>query len=279
MNTPVTAPVVGTPEAPVVAPADNAQWFAGVDTETAGYIQNRGLDKGDAKSAFLNASKAHREAERLLGTGVQNLVKLPKDINDTATRDALWNKIGRPEKAEGYDFAGIEGVDEGFTKFASPIFHAHGVTKDAARAITKAFIDEATKAQADAQKANEAQLTVERNALLKDWGGAADANLIVGQEAWKKLGISAEESQAIEKVLGFGKTMRLAHNLGTKIGEDVFVNPDVANGGPPRIINKAQATARKAELMRDKDWANKYLAGSAQENKEMTALNALISSQ
>jgi hypothetical protein len=32
-----------------------------------GYLQNRGWDKVDAKTAAINAGKAHREAEKLIG--------------------------------------------------------------------------------------------------------------------------------------------------------------------------------------------------------------------
>jgi len=271
MNTGVEAPAVVA-----AAPAADAQWYTGADAETVGYITNRGLDKMKPNEAALASIKAHREAEKLLGAGINNLVRLPKDANDVEGRNALFNRIGRPEKAEGYDFTGIEGVDEGFTKFVSPLFHANGVTKEGAREITKALLAEANRAETEAGKATEAQLAVERTDLLAKWGGAADANLVVAQNAFKKLGITEEQSKAIEKVLGFGKTMSLFHDLGTKIGEDPFVNPMGNSGGPARITTKEGALARKKELMADTEWAKRYTAGGSAENKEMTALNTLL---
>jgi hypothetical protein len=264
--------------APAIVPAPAATWYDGVDTETVGYIQNRGLDKGDAKAAFLNAAKAHREAERLLGAGTQNLVRVPKDDNDVETRNALFNRIGRPADANGYDYTGVEGVDADFTKFVNPIFHANGVTKSAAKEIVKSILGEATRAQGEVEKAESAAYAVEKNALLANWGGATNANLIVAQNTYAKLGFTPEQVGAIEKQIGFAKTMTMFHNLGTKIGEDNFVNPNGPSGGP-RITSKEQAVARKAELMADKDWSAKYLKLDAGALKEMTALNSLIASE
>ena len=264
-----------TPGAAPAAPAGGEQpWFQGADAETTGYIQNRGLDKMKPHEAALATIKAHREAEKFLGAGTERIVRLPKDANDAEGRNALYNRIGRPEKPEGYDFAGIEGVDESFTKFVAPLFHNNGVTKDAAREITKSLLSEATRQETEATKAREVQLTVERDALLKDWGGAAEANLVVAQNAFKKLGITEEQSKAIEQVLGFGKTMKMFHDLGTKIGEDPFVNP--GGGQLPRITTKEQALARKSELKADQDWVKKFLAGDVNAVKEMAALDTLI---
>ena len=62
--------------------------------------------------------------------------------------------------------------------------------------------------------------------------------------------------------------------VGTKIGEDKFVA--AANGPNGGIMTQQQAVARKAELMADTFWRDRYLAGGSAEVREMTNLVTII---
>jgi hypothetical protein len=270
---PAAAPAAGSP--PAEAPAS---WFAGADADTVGYIQNRGLDKLTPDKAALKTIEFHRNAEKLLGAGVDNLVRLPKDANDAAGRDALYKRLGRPDNANGYDLTGIE-AGEDFLKFAPGMFHKLGFSNEQAREWTKAAVAEATRIQTEQETAASAAHTVEKDALLKDWGGAANANLIVAQNAYTKLGLTTEQVDAIEKQIGFAKTMQMFYGIGVKTGEHNFVNPDNPGGSAPRITSKEQARSRINDLKKDKEYTKSWLAGDTAKVKEMHDLHALLASE
>lgn len=61
---PAVPPVAEPPAAP---PAPAAKWFDNFDAETQGYINSRGLADKDPAAAFLEAAKAHREAQAYIG--------------------------------------------------------------------------------------------------------------------------------------------------------------------------------------------------------------------
>lgn len=251
-------------------PADQGPWFGGVDTETVAYIQNRGLDKMTPKDAALAAIKSHRSAESQLGWGTDKLLKLPKDANDTATRDALYNKLGRPETADKYDFSGIE-LDPEFQKFAAPLYHKLGLTQAQVSDLLKETAGRVAAETANEEKARTAAHAVEKQELLKNWGGNTDANLVVAQHAYSKLGFNEAQIKAIESQIGFAQTMSMFHNLGTKLGEDAFVG----GGGAASVTSKDQAMARLSELKKDNSYMKRYMDGDINVRKEMTDLHTL----
>src|SRR5258708_32263958 len=106
--------------AAVIAANQQKPWYDGVDSDTVGYIQNRGLDKVDAKNAFLAAVKAHKEAEKLIGVPADQVLRLPKDANDTSGWNTVKDRLGRPKDASGEDFTAVkESANEDFLKCAA----------------------------------------------------------------------------------------------------------------------------------------------------------------
>jgi hypothetical protein len=100
-------PAAGTPP-----PASGDKpWYDGAGAEDVGYFQNRGWDKVDAKTAAINAAKAHREAEKLIGAPAAELVRLPKDPNDAAGWAAVRSRLGVPADEKGYNFADVKHAD------------------------------------------------------------------------------------------------------------------------------------------------------------------------
>lgn len=58
-------------------------WYqtAGVDAETVGHWQNKGWDVTDPTKTVLAATKAHREAERLIGMRADHdMLPIPRDL-------------------------------------------------------------------------------------------------------------------------------------------------------------------------------------------------------
>ena len=66
-------------------------------------------------------------------------------------------------------------------------------------------------------------------------------------------------------------------SVGQRLGEANFVGGGGAPHDPAALIASVeQAKARKAELLVDKDWGKRYMAGGSKEIQEMAALDMRI---
>lgn len=247
-------------------------WYDGADTETIGYLTNRGLDKKDAKDVALETIKAHREAQKMLGVPSDQILRFPKDAADEAGWKAVYAKLGVPGKAEDYDVKAATDPDFGKSFQAAALANnltkaqAEGILKD----VQKYTADKTSAADAERQ----AQIQNEQTALKKDWGFNWEANRMIARNAATKLGITPEAIEAIEKGAGYKATMSALLKVGQAIGEARFVTSETTGN----VLTVEGAVARKAELMRDTTWAGEYLAGKAGNVREMTSLNTIIAS-
>jgi hypothetical protein len=156
----------------VVDPVDNKAGtaFAALDEDTRGWLQTKGLTGVDA------LAKSARESEKLLG----GMVKLPGKDATPEEREAFLNKLGRPEKADGYQFTVPKNLPEGLpydgerAKAFAVKAHELGIPQDAAAGLHDWFMADSVNAFAgmgEAQKAAMQQKAgAATEALVKEWG-------------------------------------------------------------------------------------------------------------
>lgn len=266
-------------------------WYSTkLDAEHIGHIQNSGwADKG-AEDLAVEAIKAHRSAAKMIGVPADELVRLPKSPGDAEGWGKVWSRLGKPGEAKDYDFSKVQNTagktvhdfkaEDGKNPYEAIIestrnaAFAANLTKDAAAsmlaAAIKDFDNRAQRTAADAAAA----LETERAGLKTNWGKNYDAHMVVAKRAAEALGVAPEAVDALEKVVGYSKVMDMFRNIGEKIGEAKFITG--GNNGNGGVMTREQATARKAELMRDTAWTAKYLNGDTEAAREMTALNTII---
>lgn len=277
-------PAGGTPPAGTPPAGGDKPWFDGASTEDVGYFQNRGWDKVDAKTAALNAAKAHREAEKLIGAPADKIVRLPNDPNDVEAWRQVRLKLGMPQDEKGYTdplkvVKHADGSELTPAEVASWSKKAFSLGLKPADALI--LVSESVK-EADAGLSTntvelEGKLAAQKSELAKNWGPNFDANMFVAKQTASKLGVTPAQIAATESVIGYDKIMEMFRSIGTKIGEDRFVlNP--ANPGAG-AMTREQAVDRKASLMADQVWVKAYLDGDAAKKVEMTALNTMIVNQ
>lgn len=258
-------------------------WYDGAAAEDVGYFQNRGWDKVDAKTAAFNAAKAHREAEKLIGAPADKIIRLPNDPNDAEAWRGVRLKLGMPQDAKGYADSlkvvkhanGTDLSADEVTTLSERAFKL-GLSKSDALTYVSETIKERDASVTTNAAELEGKLAAQKSALAENWGPNFDANMFVAKRTAGALGVTPEQVAALERVIGYDKVMDMFRNIGTKIGEDKFVNSTDMNNGLPRTMTKEQAVDRKASLMADKAWVTAYLAGDAQKKAEMTALNTMI---
>lgn len=142
----------------------------------------------DIKSVDALA-KGYHGAQKLLGVPKDQLLRLPTDPADAKQWEPIWNKLGRPEKADGYKLTVPEGMkidptfQEGFFKVA----HENGVTNKGLDALYTHLRTVAEKTAATQKQTAESEIQKAGEALKTEWGQAYETKLKTGQAAIEHL--------------------------------------------------------------------------------------------
>jgi hypothetical protein len=259
------------------AGAGATAWHTGVDPAVLGFWQNKGLPLDNPKDFGVKFTELYQGAEKFIGAPPDQIVKMPKADAKPEEITAFRQRIGMPADPKDYDFGEVK--DAALTDALRPIFHANGVTKDAAAAVARDLVkhlDSMKTAQAsiDAGKLAEQRMTLERN-----WGGKDSAtyqfNHLQAMEGARRLGISPEAVKALESQIGYASVMDAMRKIGGARSEDIFVQQP-AGGLPGAVTTREGAIARKDELMRNPGWAKRFTAGDAEAKREYDNLNRMI---
>lgn len=236
----------------------------GLSQEDIGYIQSSNFT--DASSII----KSLRDTKAYVGMDKNDLIKIPKaDKDGNIDYSEVWNRLGRPETAEGY---GLPDTD--FAKAAAPELHKLGITKAQADALV-AFLDEYGKSagKATEESAREANLKAEE-ALKKDWGSDFDVkSQAVGEfvrSLADKLNFTVEDFDNMQKSMGYDKAMKLLYAFA---GDGAIKNLSNYNAGQetPEV-----AAYKLKELLADPETAKllgKNDSKTVSEIKRLTELS------
>lgn len=237
----------------------------GLSEEDKGFIQSSNYSDASAIIKSLRDTKAY------VGADKNTIVKIPKPAEDgTVDYSEVFKTLGRPEDASGY---GFEETD--FSKVAAPKLFELGITKAQAEGLSRMLEDwNATTATGQAEAAEQARAKgIE--ALKKSWGADFEVNNEVAAKAVRELaeaaGLTQEDFDKIEDLIGVEKAVKMFHAVGTKDGGVKNLSNYNAGVETPEI-----AAYKLKELMADKETA-KLLAQkdhkTMAEIKRLTALS------
>lgn len=214
-------------------PANNtsqSQW-EGFTEDDKKYIGDKGWK---ASSDML---KSYRELEKSYG----NKISIPKD-EDSEGWNKLYNKLGRPEKAEDYEFE----ADEGIIAEAKNAFFEVGLSNKQSSKLVEWF-NQTQKNQKEAMdKLLEEQSKKEKDEVIAQWGDNLNKNQEFMKRGAKLLSNDEEDWHKIEFALGTKKFMQVMKSLGEAIQED---------GLPTETQNKSNRSINMEE------YVNKVLKG------------------
>ena len=278
---------VSTAVSTAVSAAPEAKWFDSFGDEDKNYITTRGLADKDPSAAFLEAAKAHREAQAYIGVPKEQLLKLPKADAPPDEWDSVYEKLGYSKNADDYKLEGLKFEDgteaeDGFKDFVREQAKLLKLSPDA----TAKLAENTMKFLEGAEKATTAETTAEATKALEQlrqsWGPNYEANKVIADNAYtammKAAGFSQEQmTAAIQKLgetTGRAEAMQMLLAVGQQLGEDKFIN----GGGPggnlgPRTAEGAKA--RLEELKKDSTWTERFLKGGSAEVKEFNDLSTL----
>lgn len=247
------------------ATSPTIDWIGGADTDTVGYVQNKGWkDPSDVVQSYRNL-------EKLRGVPAERLLTLPTDLSDVKEMGQIFDKLGRPADAKGYSFGE---VDKTIGEWAGNKFHELGLTKAQGETLMQQW-NEMQKGRGEEmrQQLND-RIAADDKILRKEWGAAYDQNFELAKNAAKKLGFSEQGMDALLSTIGQKATAELFYKIGTGLGEDKFIggnSPQGFNGAmtPSQAKNKINA------LRNDQEFIKRYVAGDVAAKGEMARLHEM----
>lgn len=215
----MTDPTPPTPPTPTPTP-DPAPWYGQLEQpELKTWVEGKQFASPQAAlSSYMNA-------EKLIGAPPDQIIRLPK-AEDKDAWNGVWNRLGRPEKPEGYELPLPAGDDGAFSKKASEWFHAAGVPKTAAQTIAQQWNDYVAGLVQQDEAAARTKSEQDLAALKTEWGQEFDAKSEFGRRGLSaygtKAGLTQDDLQSLERVLGTAKMLKLFHEVGQTTAEHGF---------------------------------------------------------
>ena len=209
-------------------------------------------------------AKSYVNAVKMIGGNPDNMVAIP---DEGETWDDFYNKIGRPEKANDYQFGDENGELDGFREFA----HDTGLTQDQASNILKLYGDIQEEQEEAHQNGLEELRTNTTMELQKEWGKNYDGKMDYAKRAFAQFA-SPELSQLMDES-GMGnhpEMLRVFAKVGELMGEDSLV---VGTGLGSSQLSPEQAQQEIQALYSDKEFSKSY-----RDNKDpghKTAMNKM----
>jgi hypothetical protein len=254
-------------------------WHTGVEAETLGFWQNKGLPLDDPKAFGAKLTEMYRGLEKHIGAPADQILRLPKADKPDEVK-AFWGKLGAAE-AKDYDLSGVkfkgEPLEAAFADTLRNSFAANFVPKDRAAIIAADVAKYIESQQTQRETVDHGKLTAEKAKLDALWGPNKDYNHLKAMDGARITGISPEGVKALESQIGYAATMEHFRKLGMGVREADFIEGNRGPNGQP--VTREAAMSKKAELMADPGWGKRYVAGDAQAKQEMDALNIMIDGQ
>lgn len=221
----------------------------------------------DGELGQLVAQKGWRSARDVL-TSYQNLERLVGgDRLTLPARDAgpdawapVWDRLGRPKDAGGYEFAAPDGAgyDQAQADWYRETAFGLGLSQDQARALHDAFL---ARFPAPAKAAAETETGPEpaEADLRQLWGRQYEPNMAAARRAY---GAFLGDEKPFEEIAdGIGETalMELLAKVGRAIGEDSITARADAKGGFPRSAGEALSEIARLQQAAKADARHPYV--------------------
>lgn len=232
-------------------------WAEGVSDEYRGIVEAKGWED------INDVMRSYHNMEQFSGKmGAGKAVVIP-DPEDKEGWDKVYQKMGRPEAANGYEYeVSLEGLDEigksavkeQLDTFSNIAFEA-GLSKSQAKAVQQKWDAYVEEQQATYEKESMRAAHENLENLKNQWGQVYDQNVKFAQLAADKYGLGADILTAVEWASGTDKLMNMLAEIGASMAEDGYVQ---GSTGPVKGTSPQQAQKELDALKADPDYADPY---------------------
>lgn len=122
-------------------------------------------------------AKSYVNVNKLVGADKNAVLKIPSSAEDKDGWNAVYSKLGRPEKVEGYEidkYKEVPGVDEKSLGEIAQVAYENGVSKNALNAIIGKYLEQAGGAKTVGEQELEQTIEGYAKTLKTEWGEAYD---------------------------------------------------------------------------------------------------------
>ena len=194
-------------------------------------------------------AKGYKHMESFRGQSIS----LPEERN-AETMGPIWDKLGRPESPDKYEYQPPEKIDTGeynaenqneFLKQA----YDNGLSNDQAKFVLDFYNNMAFDSINDIKNMQAKTVADNTTALQKDWGKGYDENLAMAVRAFDEFATDADREFLATNNLDSNPTLiRLFHKVGTAISEGNFTG----NVGANRMLSPVVAQSEINAIRSDK---------------------------
>jgi hypothetical protein len=237
---------------------DGVPWWQGDGLKVSNAKPEGGEGLSDAEwldnkkySSLPEMIKAMRGLESQIG---REKIVLPKGPDDKAGWDAALKALGRPDAPDGYELNLPEGFDPKLVESYKAKAHEIGLLPAQTQALVEWLEgqDNSTAAENASAAATE---------LKAEWRDGYKANMELVRRGSAALGIDPGAMNQMAVGYGLANVMRLMAAAGRGLGEAGTMGGD--GTGTSGGMTAEQATARKAEIVKDRELVAKLLNGTA----------------
>lgn len=230
-----------------------SSWYSGLSEELQSdpFVQKYG--------SMEEALKGGASASKMIG----NSIRLPGEDATPDELDKIYNKLGRPESADGYDLKAptfkdddgnehaIFDMNDEAGKMASESFHKLRLTPEQANGVMQLYGQQRIADLGDANEMMQQQQVEmgqeSQSQLMQEWGDKYEANMSIAKKAAERFGIMEDVNE-----LGLGNSasmIKMLHTLSEHIGESKLTGDFSASGGG---FEEAIANIEKSPEFNDK---------------------------
>lgn len=238
----------GAPPGPIIGGAGGNEFLSSLPEDLRGEASLQSIKD------LPSLAKSFVHAQRLVGA---DKLALPKADANPAEWEAVYNRLGRPEKADGYKFTEVKlpdgfEVDKKLQDRFAPIFHKHGLTQKQADGMRSDFMQyQIETIQASIQNQNQAHADGEK-ALKAEWGDKYDANVKQAELALRRFATPDLLEALNESGLGSHPGIVKAFaEIGARMSEDQARG---GGSGGPQPVGVDAAKTELARLTKDADF-------------------------
>lgn len=241
-------------EAPAQAevPADAPFYSSFKDEDLRGFVENKGVKQPEQLASM------YRNLEKVFGADkAGRTVVIPGPDAEGDALGEFYNRLGRPEKADGYELPVPEGDDGKLADWAKGVFYEAGLTNKQAAAVAEKWNEYIGGIQGESAQDQQMRAEQAASELRREWGAAYDSKVNNIEKAAEKLGMTEEQLKGLHSSMGPTAAMKFVDGLATKLGE-----APIDNGGEPSgdsMLTPHMAREEWAKLGADKGFMDMWL--------------------
>lgn len=249
--------------------AGSSPWYSSYPDSLKGQIEAKGFKDAPA------LAESYFALEKMRGVPPERLVALPDKPDAPEWKDA-YRKLGMPEKADDYDVKVPTGQSDEFAKWAKEQFHGLGLSKRQGETLAAKWNEYQAAAEGKAKEARDVRMQEGVNNLKREWGAALAQNAKIVDQFTAAMGLTDEQQQKMEEVLGFDGFSKLIHGItekfGIKFGEHDFQTSGSGKNLFDAVLSPAGAKAKREQLLQDPEYRKRWLNNETKERAEINQL-------